>query len=157
MTMRHRLIIVCSALFLALATVLVAPTLLKAQGPPQGQRGQQAAPGAPGQGQGVGQGLPNQGARAGGRGGRGNQPEVPSKPTPRWPDGHPILGAPSLAEHGIWGSCCGSLSNASTPFQPWAKALVDYRKNNEFEPHTRCKPSGGARQFVTPYGTEIVE
>jgi hypothetical protein len=25
------------------------------------------------------------------------------------------------------------------------------------EPHTRCKPSGGARQFVTPYGTEIVE
>jgi len=49
------------------------------------------------------------------------------------------------------------LSNAQTPYQPWAKALYDYRRNNEFEPHTRCKPSGGARQFVTPYGTEIVE
>jgi len=60
-------------------------------------------------------------------------------------------------ERGIWGSCCGGLSNAETPFQPWAKALLDYRRNNEFEPHTRCKPSGGARQFVTPYGTEIVE
>jgi hypothetical protein len=44
-----------------------------------------------------------------------------------------------------------------TPFQPWAKALYEYRRTNEFEPHTRCKPSGGARQFVTPYGTEIVE
>jgi len=60
-------------------------------------------------------------------------------------------------EKGIWGACCGSLSNAQTPYQPWAKALYDYRRNNEFEPHTRCKPSGGARQFVTPYGTEIVE
>ena len=49
------------------------------------------------------------------------------------------------------------MSNNETPFQPWAKALYDYRRTNEFEPHTRCKPSGGARQFVTPYGTEIVE
>jgi hypothetical protein len=67
-----------------------------------------------------------------------------------------MIGAP-LGEKGIWGSCCGSLSNAQTPYQPWAKALYDYRRNNEFEPHTRCKPSGGSRQFVTPYGTEIVE
>jgi hypothetical protein len=28
---------------------------------------------------------------------------------------------------------------------------------NEFEPHTRCKPSGGPRQFLTPYGVEIVD
>jgi hypothetical protein len=49
------------------------------------------------------------------------------------------------------------LSNAQTPFKAWAKGLYDYRRNNEFEPHTRCKPSGGARQFVTPYGTELVE
>jgi len=157
--MRHRLLFVCSAIVLALITVLVAPSFLKAQAP-QGQPGQQAPQVQGQQGQRVGQGLPNQqGAQAGGRGrgGRGNQPEVPSKPTPRWPDGHPFVGAPSLAEHGIWGSCCGSLSNAQTPYQPWAKALYDYRRNNEFEPHTRCKPSGGARQFVTPYGTEIVE
>ena len=144
--MGHRLVIVCSALVLALATALVAPSFLKAQGQQgqtvQGQQGQRGAQG--------------QGARGGGRG-RGNQPEVPSKPTPRWPDGHPRIGAPSIEEKGIWGACCGSLSNAETPFQPWAKALLDYRRNNEFEPHTRCKPSGGARQFVTPYGTEIVE
>jgi hypothetical protein len=25
------------------------------------------------------------------------------------------------------------------------------------EPHTRCKPSGGSRQFLTPYGVEIVD
>jgi hypothetical protein len=67
-----------------------------------------------------------------------------------------MIGAPP-GEKGIWGSCCGNLSNAQTPFQPWARALLEYRRSNEFEPHTRCKPSGGARQFVTPYGTEIVE
>jgi hypothetical protein len=25
------------------------------------------------------------------------------------------------------------------------------------EPHTRCKPSGGPRQFATPYGVEILD
>src|SRR6185369_10801374 len=145
----RRLILLCSALVLALITVMVAPAFLKAQGqPPQGQNPQAQQQGR-GQGQGQGQGQGR------GRGGRG-APTGPSKPTPRWPDGHPMIGAP-LGEKGIWGSCCGSLSNAQTPYQPWAKALYDYRRNNEFEPHTRCKPSGGARQFVTPYGTEVVE
>ena len=31
------------------------------------------------------------------------------------------------------------------------------RQINEFEPHTRCKPSGVAREFQTPYGVEFVE
>jgi hypothetical protein len=147
-------------LVLALITISLAPSFLKAQvqqgqqqvQPPQaapqgqGQAGQAGARGqAGGQGQGQGQGR-----------GRGQQPQLPPKPPPRWPDGHPRLGA-LPDEKGIWGACCGSLSNAQTPFQPWAKALFEYRRNNEFEPHTRCKPSGGARQFVTPYGTEIVE
>ena len=43
------------------------------------------------------------------------------------------------------------------PFQPWAKALFADRNSNELEPHTRCKPSGVARQFLTPYGVEMVE
>jgi hypothetical protein len=43
------------------------------------------------------------------------------------------------------------------PFQPWARALYDYRQGNQFEPHTRCKPSGGPRQFLTPYGVDFVE
>src|SRR5437016_1894297 len=101
--MRHRWLLVCSVLVLALITVLIAPSLLKAQGPagPQGQQIQ-------GQGQRQGQGQA-QGRGQQGRGGRGQQPEVPSKPTPRWPDGHPMIGAP-VGERGIWGACCGSLS-----------------------------------------------
>ena len=146
--MLHRVMVVCSALVLALISVFVAPSLSTAQGQPQaGQEEQQI------QGQRQGQGQ--QGRGQGGRGGRG-QPAGPSKPTPRWPDGRPRLGSVP-GEKAIWGACCGNLSNAQTPFQPWAKALFEYRRNNEFEPHTRCKPSGGARQFVTPYGTEIVE
>ena len=35
--------------------------------------------------------------------------------------------------------------------------VYEDRAKNQLEPHARCKPSGGARQFVTPYGTEIVE
>ena len=44
-----------------------------------------------------------------------------------------------------------------TPFQPWAKALYDDRQVHELEPHARCKASGTARQFQTPYGVEFVE
>jgi hypothetical protein len=43
------------------------------------------------------------------------------------------------------------------PFQPWARALYDARQVHELEPHARCKASGTARQFLTPYGVEIVE
>ena len=43
------------------------------------------------------------------------------------------------------------------PFQPWARAVYADRERNQLEPHTRCKPSGFARQFLTPYGVEIVE
>ena len=49
------------------------------------------------------------------------------------------------------------LALKDTPFQPWAKALLEDRQSNELEPHTRCKPSGVARQFLTPYGVEFVE
>jgi hypothetical protein len=87
---------------------------------------------------------------------RGGQAAAPAPPTPRWPDGKPRLGA-LPGQKGLWGSCCGNLANDSTPFQPWAKALHAFRIEDQLEPHTRCKPSGGARQFTTPYGTEFVE
>jgi hypothetical protein len=45
----------------------------------------------------------------------------------------------------------------TVPFQPWAKAVYDDRQKHELEPHTRCKPSGSAREFLTPYGVEFVE
>jgi len=42
-------------------------------------------------------------------------------------------------------------------FRPWAKGLFDERQSHDLEPHARCKASGGVRQFLTPYGVEIVE
>jgi hypothetical protein len=46
---------------------------------------------------------------------------------------------------------------ADVPLQPWARAVFADRQVQEFEPHTRCKPSGVARQFQTPYGVEFVD
>jgi hypothetical protein len=42
-------------------------------------------------------------------------------------------------------------------FKPWAKGLFDARQQHDLEPHARCKASGAIRQFLTPYGVEIVE
>jgi hypothetical protein len=39
----------------------------------------------------------------------------------------------------------------------WTLAVSDDRRRNELEPHTRCKPSGGPRQWLTPYGAEFIE
>ena len=39
----------------------------------------------------------------------------------------------------------------------WTRAVSDDRRRNELEPHTRCKPSGGPRQWLTPYGAEFIE
>jgi hypothetical protein len=45
------------------------------------------------------------------------------------------------------------------PIQPWALALTNYRHDIFLasEPYTRCKPSGGPRQIMSPYGFEIVD
>lgn len=42
-------------------------------------------------------------------------------------------------------------------FKPWAKGLFDARQRHDLEPHARCKASGAIRQFLTPYGVEILE
>jgi hypothetical protein len=42
-------------------------------------------------------------------------------------------------------------------FEPWARGLYDARQQHDLEPHARCKASGAIRQFLTPYGVEIVE
>jgi hypothetical protein len=108
----------------------------------------------------------------------------PSKPAPRWPNGRIRLGMPP-GEKGLWipygrpilaepetdpaikdGQGRGAFAGppfpgkpkeSEVPFQEWARALYQYREANLFEPHTRCKPSGGPRQFITPSGTEIVD
>jgi hypothetical protein len=51
----------------------------------------------------------------------------------------------------------GLPARAELPMQPWARALHADRQTHRLEPHARCKPSGGARVFLTPYGVEIVE
>ena len=103
---------------------------------------------------------------------RGQQP--PAAPAPRWPDGRVNLGAP-IGQTGIWQGDGRLVINPKSyeprttlnawidikdvPLQDWARALVDARHAEflRFEPHARCKPSGGPREFVTPYGFEIVE
>jgi len=110
---------------------------------------------------------------------RGGPPPPPSKPTPHLPDGRVNLGPPP-GETGIWtpigivqlsvndksvnrASPTSHLPNNITleavPFQPWARALHGARQANfeSDEPHTRCKASGGPREFITPYGVEFVD
>ncbi len=93
---------------------------------------------------------------------------VPARPTPRRPDGHVSFG-PYPGEFGMWLPYNGvneriikadtltTPASGEVPFQSWARELYLYRRVNQFEPHSRCKPSGGPRQFLTPYGVEFVD
>jgi hypothetical protein len=139
------------------------------QGAPQGQQ-------APGGGRGIqgggGQGIvggvtpPAQG-RGGGRGGRAAGP--PPGPAPRNAQGRTLLGSADVKTKGVWvprgfGITAPLASRdiygktlEKLPFQPWARALWEDREKHELEPHARCKASGVARQFLTPYGVEFVE
>ena len=102
------------------------------------------------------------------QGARSKAPE----PAPRWPDGHVNIGSvPGQKGHWIRTrrelvvetTARNTLPNdrkiSEIPFQPWAKALFEYRRSNNDRdsPHARCKPSAGPRQIGTAYGFEIVE
>jgi hypothetical protein len=119
----------------------------------------------------------NAGRPAGtGRGGRGRQ-RPPARPTPHLPDGRVDFG-PMPGEKGVWEGNAGAtlatnptgldnprmnlptnLKIADVPFQPWARAVYQYRQSSttKDDPHVRCKPSGGPRMFHTPYGMEFVD
>ena len=104
----------------------------------------------------------------------------PAKPTPRWPDGKPRLGA-APGETGYWGRP-GSTSLMETgvavetdsngllrnikdidkvaPFQKWARDLYEYRQRNFLKDDPMflyCKPPGALRQFQMPYGNQFLE
>ncbi|HXH24385.1 MAG TPA: hypothetical protein VNI78_03985 [Vicinamibacterales bacterium] len=84
------------------------------------------------------------------------------RPIPRNHQGRVLLGGASPDEKGVWLPGPGITAVPikpidQLPIQPWARAMFAHRQVNEFEPHTRCKPSGVARQFQTPYGVEFVE
>ncbi|MEP6963456.1 MAG: hypothetical protein ABI995_15350 [Acidobacteriota bacterium] len=102
--------------------------------------------------------------------GKGKGTAAPSMPAPRNKDGRVIFGPPAGGS-GFWGGG-GSLvgkgaSNLATnlaledvPFQPWAKALYEVRRSDggqKDDPHVRCMPPGGPRQFQTPNGFEFLE
>ncbi len=135
---------------LSAASLFAITTLsVRAQEPPRPNPGVQV--GVP-EGRGGGQG------RGAGQG-RGRQ-AGPPRAVPRGAGGNVLLGGATPAEKGVWlpGPVIPNpLAIKDFHYQPWAKALVAVRETNELEPHTRCKPSGIARQFLTPYGVEFVE
>jgi hypothetical protein len=129
-------------------------------------------------------GLPDN-FKAGGKGGGKGKGKAkgPARPTPHLPDGTVNFG-PAPGEKGVWQGSAGATltrnpnagrgggfaGNANSlapvnptvdeiPFLPWARALYDYRRETltADDPHVRCKSSGGARLYHTPYGFEIIQ
>jgi hypothetical protein len=93
----------------------------------------------------------------------------PSPPAPRNAQGRVTLG-PGPGQKGFWGgggsivgrggsSLSTNLLVADVPFQPWAAALYKVRQGpgQKDDPHARCLPPGGPRQFQTPNGFEFLE
>jgi len=82
-------------------------------------------------------------------------------PAPRSADGRALLWGATPDDKGVWTPQFGITDPIKPidelPLQPWARAQFVARQSAQLEPHTRCKPSGSARQFLTPYGVEIVE
>jgi Family of unknown function (DUF6152) len=107
-------------------------------------------------------------------------PDLPTLPTPRWPDGKPRLGPPP-GETGYWARPSstvlmeaganvqmdreGLLRNISeidkvAPFQRWARDLYKLRQRNFLKDDPLflfCKPPGALRQFQMPYGNQFIE
>lgn len=106
-------------------------------------------------------------------------PRAP-RPTPRWPDGTPMLGAPDV-QGGYWAYPSrktlvedgvrvemnedGLLANIAdarrvAPFQPWALGLYQHRQRRFLQDDPlfiNCKPPGGVRHFQSDLGVQFVE
>jgi hypothetical protein len=143
----HNRTVLSLAVAVFLAALLVGAPAAQQGQPAQGQNPQAQQP-APNPG-----GAPAGRAGAAGRGGRGGRAPAPSKPAPRLASGRV-----QLNEKGVWvgGGGVGGRGD-NVPYQAWTRAVSADRRINELEPHTRCKASGFQRQFLTPYGAEIVE
>ncbi len=89
------------------------------------------------------------------------QPPPAGGPAPVNADGRVLLQGATPQDKGVWTPVFGITDPIApyetVPFQAWSKALYDARQLHELEPHARCKASGTARQFLTPYGVEFVE
>src|SRR5579871_1333950 len=108
------------------------------------------------------------GPQAKGKGKKGKA-KGPSMPAPRNAQGRVTLG-PGPGQNGFWGgggaitgrggsSLATNLAPADVPLQPWARALWQVRQKDgqKDDPHARCLPPGGPRQFQTPNGFEFIE
>lgn len=114
-------------------------------------------------------------------------PAVPlaPRPTPRWPDRQPRLGAAQGGSTGYWAypsvtalaegnsadkiafpmDTWGLLKNIAdapkvAPMQPWALQLYTERQKRFLQDdpmYLNCKPPGGSRQFQLAYGVQLVE
>jgi hypothetical protein len=131
-----------------LFAVLISATLLAGQQQTgEGNRGVQV-------------GVPAGGGQPGGDTSGTRRWTGPPRPAPRTASGRPMLGG-TVEQKGLWlpGPVIPNPLGLpkDLPLQPWARALVADRQTHRLEPHARCKPSGGARVFLTPYGVEIAE
>lgn len=100
---------------------------------------------------------------------------APPQPPPRHADGRINFGPPE-GEAGFWARRTANLvinpdsyearaTQSSpihidaVPLQDWARALTNFRHDLYLasEPYTRCKPAGGPRQIMSPYGFEILD
>ena len=88
-----------------------------------------------------------------GGGGRGGQAARPTPPVPRLSDGTPNLGWVDPAQKGVWRTTQHrnfeneliERKEEGIPFQPWAKALYEYRIKTELkdDPEGFCLPTSG--------------
>jgi hypothetical protein len=88
------------------------------------------------------------------------KPAGASEPAPRWPDGHVNLGS-APGNKGYWEirpGLGGMPRPNNVPFQPWARALYQYRtsKSDLYPPLVSCKAASGPSFFNAP-GFEIVD
>jgi hypothetical protein len=107
--------------------------------------------------------------------------KMSGKPAPKWPDGHPALGAVPGAGDGYWTDpsetalvedgvnvkmdAYGLLANLNdaakvAPMQPWALELYRYRQSRQLRDdptYKFCKPPAGPRQYQSRLGFQLVE
>lgn len=104
-----------------------------------------------------------------------------SRPTPRWPNSHPALGALPGTDGGYWTDPSktalvedgvdvrmdeyGLLADINdavkvAPMQPWALALYRHRQERLLRDdpmYLNCKPPGGVRQYQSRLGFQLIE
>jgi hypothetical protein len=87
--------------------------------------------------------------------------DAPPVPAPRNAEGRVLISNPGDQPHGLWVTDYSTgipfFNEDEIAFKPWARGLYAARQLHDLEPHARCKVSGAIRQFLTPYGVEILE